>query len=164
MRAGFFDHHEPLQTISVSALNASGNGQGFLGPVPQGYCWYIENVTMRVPNQGVLDMIISPTQKVPAGTAWDFSGRFDLFAAATDDARNYASPIYVGPGMYIVASVTGGTQNDTPTISLQIAVHQLNPAFMTSPEDARQIQAAHQHATREHAELSHSYATGDLAV
>lgn len=144
-RQGFFSHHEPVRTFLTGAANASGNATGSYGPCPEGYCWYVENVTMRIPDNGVLDLFAVAQDSVQLGTAWDMAGRFDHFAATTDDARNYASPIYVPAGYWIVASVSGGTTGDKGLVSFQIAVHQLNPAALTSFPDQGQIRQSREH-------------------
>lgn len=146
-RQGFFEHHEPVRAITTNAANSSGNATGYMGPCPAGYCWYLENLTLRIADNGVLDLFVVPEETVQLGTAWDMNGRFDHFAAATDDVRNYGTPIFVPAGYFIVASLSGATSGDRANLSMQIAVHQLNPAALTSFPDQNQIRESHEHPT-----------------
>jgi hypothetical protein len=139
-RQGYLDHHES-GWYTNAAIGASTNGQGFLGPVSPGYVWYVENVSFRVAHAAVMHLIVSAEQSVPAGVAWDFQGRADLFASATDGARNYAAPIFVPEGHYLIASFTGGTNGDVATVTAQIAIHTLTLHEYSVPElQERQIE------------------------
>ncbi len=168
MRAGFFDHYRSSDYIQATA-SAGGIAQGALGPCPDGYVWYVERTTTWSNSSGtpVCELFAWNDKTVPGtytATVGSRGGRQDVTTAGKNDVSDNKSPVVVQGGYYLVAFWSGLTQNDLVTLSAQICVHQLVVNYLTSPQDEAQIREAHEHAGREHAALSHGYATGELAV
>ena len=147
MREGIFDHHTTEPYITALA-NATPTAQNFYGPCPAGYAWYVEAATFHLSaHTAVAELAVSNGSQVPA--IWDRQNREWWFgAAAVDGAVGPSNAWYVPEGYFLVAFWSGGTlaQNDVATMSFQIAVHQLNPRAMMSPEDMRAVRAEHERA------------------
>ena len=148
LRAGLFDHHTTDPYIVATAAGTTVLAQGFWGPCPQGYNWYVESVTSHVNNThtAVVELAISGAQSLPVSASWDRGNREWWGGAATDANVQPGLAWYVPEGYYIVAFWTAGTMvaGDIATLGLQLAVHQLNPHVMQSPEDRQQVHAAHE--------------------
>ncbi len=171
-RAGFFDHHTPDLYASAVAATAAPVAQDFLGPVPQGYCWYLEAWTSHIgaAHTAVCELAVSPTQQLPAISAnWDRGNRLWFSGAAAADFSPLAGyALYIPEGYYLIAYWTagGGTlvAGDTCLLTTQIAWHQLSVKGFMSPEDIEQARASHEHPQEQHERASHEWATGELAV
>lgn len=130
-RAGFYDHHEPGMSI-VATANASGVAQGFLGPVPQGYCWYVERMTSwsnTAATSGLLLEVFVQTVDDAAptsATVGNRTGRQDVSYVVVNDISDNNSPIHVPEGYFLVAFWTGLTSGDKVELTTQIAVHLLS--------------------------------------
>lgn len=175
MREGLFLNHR-LESLAIptASLNGIVQGQAFLGPVPQGYCWYVENfaaMTVGSTRQNVAIWAVTVDDGPLGGRAggfpaWDGQGLTMIFGAAVAQSFANALPTFLGPGHVLHALVGNlggnGTLNagDVVTVTNQIAVHQLDPSYMMSREDARQVLRAHEHPT---AELNQD-AVGAVAV
>jgi hypothetical protein len=148
-RAGIYDHTEPGMTITATA-NATGIAQGFLGPVPAGYCWYLERWTTFSSggtSSSLLGLYVLTTNAMPAqfsATFGDRAGRQDLSLSAANDAADLNSPIYIPEGYYLVAFWTGFNSADVAQLSTQVAVHLVG----TSRTEPRQLEVQQaEHAT-----------------
>lgn len=156
-REGVFEHHRvDSVTMVMASLAGLVQGQAFLGPVPQGYAWYVENFASLVKgNSHTANCWFAATvDDGPLGgpqsglAAWDGQG---LLVPLSAGIANWWSgePGYVGPGhvLHVLASAAqGGTvvAGDIVTATVQIAVHQLDPLIFMSPEDQQQAhQAVH---------------------
>ena len=154
LREGLFDHHR-LDSRLFSAAGGTPTGQDALGPVPEGYAWYLENLAFSVvgnSHTAALDFAVTPDNgALPSQAAWDHAGLVATFAAAIRNALQPGLAIYVPPNHFLRAYAAGGTlaAGDVVAVTYQIAVHQLNPRQMMSPDDIAQARAAHQHPTAE---------------
>jgi hypothetical protein len=168
MRQGLFDHHR-LDLLPLTAVATGGApiAQGFLGPVPQGYCWYVENVGWAVGgNSHTAELnvaIVADDGPLPGITAWDRAGLVGLAAAATRGVISPALPWFAGAGHVPHFYLAPGSlaNGDTVVVTVQIAVHQIDPQFIMSPEDALQVREAHE---RLGAELARSAVAERRAV
>ena len=99
-----------------------------LGPVPEGYCWYLSNSTLHSTTQqptATFEIYASSANQRPTdGTK---SGRQDFTSGANvqDSANNYSSPLYFGPGQFVVFVWTGLSSGDLVSWSGQIHSHKL---------------------------------------
>lgn len=153
-----YDHHEMGQEI-IATANSSGIAQGFLGPCPEGYQWYVErytNFSNTAKNSGVLtELFVLTTQQLSSDwtqTVGSRAGRQDVTNVVNQGGDN-SSPICVPAGYFLVALWTGLNANDVTEVSTQIAVHQLLPVLST-PQDAAALALQHS-AAHEHVRLSH---------
>lgn len=149
MREGLFDHHR-LDTISLLA-GAGNTAQRNLGPAPEGYCWYLEQIGFCVvgaSHTAILDVAVLPDQgDLPTQALWDHQGLvWRSGAAAVAGSLNPGLAIYVPPSHFVHAYLSGGTlaSGDAATVTFQLAVHQLDPHYLMSPEDRDAVRAAHQ--------------------
>lgn len=147
-RAGFYDHHEPGRYIAATA-DSGGLAQGFMGPVPQGYCWYVERLTSwasAARANSTVELFVLPTNTVAPGftaTVGDRAGRQDLVTAAASNARlDESSPIFVGPGYHLVAFWAGFTSGDSLLVSAQVAIHKLDLVIPQGPVRRPTLEAA----------------------
>lgn len=143
MRHGILDSVNSGQYITATA-NASGIAQGFIGPVPAGYCWYVERMTTWSNTSATtgleLEIFVLTSGTLGSNyttTVGDRAGRQDLSTNAQDDVADENSPIYVGEGYYLVALWTGFTSGDKVQLSAQIAVH-LTDLTIQSPQTVKQ--------------------------
>src|SRR6185369_16362258 len=130
MRAGFYDHTESGYSIKATA-DSNGLAQGFLGPVPLGFCWYAERYTTfaNATRAGATcEVFVQGSNVLPAGftaTVGDRSGRQDVTTSGSNDSADNESHVYVGECCYLVVFWAGFTQNDQLVLSTQIAIHRL---------------------------------------
>lgn len=152
MRQGYIEHVESGYTITAT-INSAGTGQGYLGPVPQGYCWYLERASSYIAHTAVLELAVVTQQALPNLTAnWDRAARQFWAATGADIQIDANQPVYVGPGYYLVAYWTGGTSADVALLSTQIAVHKLVLAdFQLPPGEFHQIERFYDLGEREQA-------------
>lgn len=127
MWAGAYDHSRTDQQIA-GAIVSAGTFSGYIGPVPQGYCWYVERETCysntaAATTATLLEIFVSANQTGP--TSPDKTGRQDLTVQVTNDISDNNCPIYVGEGMYLVAQWSGLSSGDKVAYSTQIRVHKL---------------------------------------
>jgi hypothetical protein len=143
MRAGFYDHTESGMVIKAIA-NSSGIAQGYLGPVPEGYCWYVEREsTWSTGSAGECEIFVVTTHQMPSGmtaAAGDRAGRQDVSLLASDDISDNNSPIFVGPGYYLVAFWTGLTNLDQVILSTQIVIHRLSLLIEDPAQVVQQVE------------------------
>jgi hypothetical protein len=139
-RVGFYDHQRVGDTIGPLTANASGIAQGFLGPVAEGYCWYVERMTIWSTNTATTglkcEIFVVRNQQLAPGftaTAGDRQGRQDLSLAAGNDVSDEVNPLFVGAGYYLVAFWSGFTVGDTVELTSQIAVHKLQLTHTQPP-------------------------------
>ena len=149
-RQGLFDHHR-LDTLAMLAAGGTPVAQKVLGPVPEGYCWYVEVIGFSVvgnSHTALLDVAVTPDGgDLPAQATWDHQGLvWTVPTAAVRASENAGHAIYVAPGHFIHAYASGGTlaANDPVAVTFQIAVHQLDPQFLMSPEDRAAVRQAHE--------------------
>ena len=166
MREGLFDHHR-VDSVTITVQNVGGlvQGEKILGPVPEGYAWYVENLAHVVKGNNrsaVVWWVVTVDDGALGGPAGlvNFDGQGQA-AAVGGLAGNYfcAAPIYVGPGhvLHALASAAQGSSvqaGDQVTATAQIAVHQLDPQWMMSPEDRRQVLESHQRRGAELAQVA----------
>lgn len=150
LREGMFDHHR-LDAVSAVAAGGTPLAQLSLGPVPQGYVWYIENIAFSVlgnAHTAAVDVAITPDDVVlPAQASWDHAGLVWTLAAAIRGSVQPGLPFYAQAGHFVHLVAAGGTlaAADVVVATFQVAVHQLNPAAFMSPEDRQAVRAAHEH-------------------
>jgi hypothetical protein len=159
LRAGFYDHHVPMLGATGTATSAGVAKVGY-GPVPEGYCWYIERYSVHCPT-GAAVAAVFVAQGATGTAAVDSGYRADYTTAGADAVGDSFNAIYVPAGYHFIVQWTAATSGDVCTASIQYAVHQLDPHIMTSREDVRQIQASHEHAT---APVNDSAVAGRRAV
>jgi hypothetical protein len=158
-RQGIFDHHVPMLGSTGTATSAGVAKAGY-GPVPEGYCWYIERYSVHCPTSGAVAAVFVVLGATGTG-AIDPGYRADYTTAGADAVGDANSAIYVPAGYHFVVQWTAATSGDVCTASIQYAVHQIDPSHMNSPQDLRQMAAAHQHAA---AELNGTAVAGRRAV
>lgn len=149
VRAGLYDHHVPAQGITSKA-NTSGIATNVYGPVPEGYAWYVERISVHCPTDGAVadvHVILGTINQVAANAALDTSARVDHTEDGDDAVADENSAVFVPAGYSLVVQWTSATSGDICVSAVQYAVHELEPRRFMSPEDLRQLQAAHQHAT-----------------
>lgn len=148
-REGIFESHrlDPV-TVLAAAVGGSPQAEAKLGPVPQGYAWYLENVAYSITGSShtaALDLVITPDDtSQPANAVWDHAGLVWTTPAAVRGFSGPGAAYYAGPGHWIHAVASGGTlaNGDVLTVTFQVAVHQLDPSLgISSPVD--QMQARH---------------------
>lgn len=158
-REGVFDH---TRRDNVSGIAAGGTPIAVVafGPASEGYCWYLENVGWSVvgnSHNALLDLAVTPDQlnvSPPAQAAWDHAGLVDTFTtAAVRGSRNYPSALKIPAGHFLIAYFAGGSiaAGDAVTLSLQVAVHELNPRYLMSPEDQERVRREHENEPAPHA-------------
>lgn len=151
MYAGYF-HNYRNEDIIRAAFGSDSNAQGSLGPVPQGYCWYIERYTTRVATTaGVItaatplcEVAVLSDQAVSVIGTWDRAGRQDYTANGKNDISDNESPLYAGPGQYLVAVWTTANSGEIAVLSCQIRVHQLEPYPLVPSDYAQLLEASAQ--------------------
>lgn len=156
MREGLFEHHrlDPV-TLVAATLGAGPVAQGILGPVPQGYTWYIESVAFSVAganHTAEYNMAVTVDDPpLPASAVWDRAGLELVIPAAIRGSSPPGIAWYAQAGHFIRHYLSGGTlaAGDVVTVTTQIAVHQLDPHFLMSPEDAAQVKSAHERMSAE---------------
>lgn len=166
MRQGLFDHHR-LDTLALVAAGGTPVAQKVLVGPSEGYCWYLEVLAFSVvgnSHTAAMDVAVTPDNgDLPAQAAWDHAGLVWTLAAAVRGSENAGSPIYVPPSHFVHFYASGGTlaAGDVVTVTAQAAVHQLDPQYLMSPEDRKQVLAAHEKLG---AELTHVATAGRRAV
>lgn len=145
-RLGYPVHVESGMTISV--VSGGTTAQGFLGPVPPGYCWYVEKWTAfgnHASTAPTLELFVLTSQTVPAATTatvGDRAGRQDLTLLANNAVMLSDNPIYVGENYYLVAFWSTVSQNDIMQATFQIATHQISDLHgITTEQDLAQIES-----------------------
>jgi hypothetical protein len=132
---GYFYSMQTDNRILATA-NSSGVATGYIGPVPEGFCWYVERYTTKTNSSG------SPTCEVYSISSQtvgpDILGRQDYTATGKNDISDNLSAVWVGPGMYLVAVWQLCTSGDLCQLSTQIRVHELPPVVAT-PYDLAQL-------------------------
>ena len=158
-RQGVYEYHVPMLGATATA-NASGIAKAGYGPVPEGYCWYIERYSVHCPTSGAVAAVFVAQGSTGTG-AVDPSYRTDYTTAGADAVGDAFHAIYVPSGYHLVIQWTAATSGDLCVASIQYAVHQLNPNVIGSRQDALQEHAAHQHLT---SPLTHVATAGERAV
>lgn len=155
LREGFFEKHR-LDSITLvsAAISALQQAEGHIGPVPQGYAWYVENFDWLVRGNSHNAQVVAAitTDDTTLGgvggfATWDGMGMVVApVAAAIGGSSVPAAAFYMGPGHSFHVLAFGGSlaAGDVIVPTLQIAVHQLNPHFIQSPDDQVQVQRAHE--------------------
>ena len=128
MWAGVYDHTRTDQQISAT-VGSAGTASGALGPVPEGFCWYIERETCQsntaATTGALLEVFVSTAQTGPVSP--DKTGLQDasVGASVAENVSDNQSPIFLEAGKFLVAQWSGLTQNDLVRYTAQIRVHQL---------------------------------------
>lgn len=123
-RAGVLDHVATELYIGAVVVTAATTAQGYLGPVPQGYCWYVERMSSystTTQTSPKLEISVQTGNLIPAN--WDRSSRADYTNAVANDIADENNPIYVPGGNFLVAYWTGLVAGDAVMLGTQIAVH-----------------------------------------
>jgi hypothetical protein len=150
-REGVFVRHR-LDTLALLAAGGTPLAQGVIGPVPEGYCWYIEAIGFSVVgNSHTAVPLVAVTPDggpLPAAASWDGQGLVwtPSGVAAVRGSENAGHALYVGPGRFAHAVLLPGTlaAGDAATFTFQVAVHELNPRFLMSREEADLVREAHE--------------------
>lgn len=120
----------------IQALaDSAGAAVGSLGACPEGFCWYVERTTCysNAGEQAVplLELYVLRSGSIAPGDL-SKSGRQDVYSSILTGPHNpkqgvhdYRSPIYVGPGYYLVAVWTALGSGSLGVLSSQIRVHRL---------------------------------------
>jgi hypothetical protein len=124
----------------VGVANAAGVATCFYGPTPEGYVWYVERLSSHAPTQATTLQVFAS----PDSTNTDPGYRADFSGAAADAISDETNPIYVPAGYYLVFRWAAATAGDVCVAAVQIAVHQLNPQYLMSPEDRVAVREAHE--------------------
>lgn len=117
----------------AATVDSGGLANDFVGEVPDGYCWYVERATFwsngGTFTNAVAELFSQRSEKPPGATAQNKQGREDVVVGTDvkNVARDYAAPVFVGPGYFLVVSWSGLTQNDLVAATFQIRVHRLEP-------------------------------------
>jgi hypothetical protein len=158
MREGLFDHHRrDSQQALAAAVGGQPNAQGVLGPVPEGYAWYVENFAYTVVganHTALIDVaVLRDDGPLPAQATWDHQGLVWTGPAAAQikGSTNNGVAWYAPAGTFLKWSAAPGTlaNGDVVVVTYQIAVHQLDPHFLMSPDDALQVKSAHERMAAE---------------
>lgn len=158
-RAGIYEYHVPMLGATATA-NTSGVAKAGFGPVPEGYCWYIERYSVHCPTANAVAGVFV-VQGTTGTAAIDPSYRADYTTAGADAVGDAFHAIYVPAGYHLVVQWTAATSGDLCVASIQYAVHQLNSREMMSPQDVAQLAASHEHAG---AQLTSSATAGKRAI
>ncbi len=149
---GTFHHYE---RPSVSAVaDAGAVAQKAIGPVPEGFVWYVEIVGYVVignSHTAVIAAAISPDNgPLPAQATWDGAGMvWTTLTAAIRNSENTGPPFFLDSGEYLRAILSGGTlaQGDVVTVTYQIRVNEKEPVWgLLTPEERAELAAAHERA------------------
>ena len=143
-RQGIYEYHVPMTSASSPAASSGGVAHATWGPVPEGYCWYVERYGGHCPTAAAKQGVFVVNGAVPT-TAIDPGYRADIATVAGDIVGDAFHAIYVPAGYYFVMEWTSATSGDICTGSIQYAVHQLNPRGFASPQDTLQQLASHEH-------------------
>lgn len=150
LREGIFDHHR-LEVLLATAAGGTPIAQTVLGPVPEGYAWYLEQVAYTIVGNNhtaALDVAVTPDGgTLPAQATWDHQGLVWTLAAAVRGSMQPGIAVYVAPGHFAHFYASGGTlaASDVLSVTCQVAAHQLDPHYLMTPEDRRAIAASHEH-------------------
>ena len=142
-RQGVFVRHEPMEG-KVASANSSGVAKVGYGPVPEGYCWYIERYSVHCPTAAAVASVFV-VQGATGTAAVDTSYRADYTTAGADAVGDAFHAIYIPSGYHFLIQWTAATSADVCVASCQIAVHQLDPMGNMSPQDVQLVNAAHEH-------------------
>lgn len=125
---GVYVHTRVDQQIA-GVIDSTGAFAGSLGPVPEGYCWYVERLTCQsntaVASGPTTTLEIFVSTDITGPTSPDKTGRQDMTLLPANDVSDQNSPIYVGPGMFLVAQWAGLTTGNRVRLTTQIRVHEL---------------------------------------
>lgn len=122
----WFDHRSSESFLVT--CNATPLALQRIGPVPQGFIWYLERVSVHVNTHTGIPNIFSTSSDTPELV--NMTDRQDTgITAANDFQRDYSNPILVKPGHWLLIAVNGGTiaNGDTVGITVQIAWCITNP-------------------------------------
>ena len=142
-RLGIFERHIPMEGKTASA-NSSGVAKVGYGPVPEGYCWYIERYSVHCPTAAAVAAVFV-TLGATGTAAVDPSYRTDYTTAGADAVGDAFHAIYVPAGYHLVIQWTAATSADVCTASIQYAVHDLNPMQNMSQHDIHLVNESHEH-------------------
>lgn len=123
-RDGVLDH--VTTELYISAVVASGQttAQGFLGPVPAGYVWYIERMSAystTAQTAAKLEISVQTTNIIQNN--WDRASREDYTNTPANDIADENNAIWIPEGNFLVAYWTGLVATDFVCLGTQIAVH-----------------------------------------
>ena len=148
-REGIFQTHIPALGATATASSA-GVAKMRWGPVPEGYCWYIERYSGYCPTAAAtaaVFVVLGSTGTAAVDPSYQMDSTI-MAAAQTSVVGDANQPIYVPAGYHFVFQFTGATSGDKCVGSIQHAVHQLDPRVGNmSSADVHQLQLAHQHNT-----------------
>lgn len=108
--------------------NSAGQVTHSVGPVPEGYCWYLNNETLysnTSQSTATFELYVLRENGRPTDTTKAGRQDYTVGANVQNAANNIASPIYAGPGYYYVLVWTGLTSGDIVSWSGQILSHKL---------------------------------------
>lgn len=151
MREGLFvGHRFDYPVAKAATIAALVQGEARLGPVPQGYAWYAEDVAFMTSGGHFCTVLLAVTiDDGPLGggggiAAWDGQGLENEAVNTFTNFSNAPTGLYIPQGhvLHLSASnlVNGNlANNDQVVFTVQTAVHQLDPHYMMSEEDAMQV-------------------------
>ena len=144
-RMGILDHTVPMQGRTSAAASSAGVADTWYGPVPEGFIWYVERVSVYCPTSAAAVALYVSTSEL--GT--DLGSRADYTSAGANAIADEFNPIYLPEGYYLHVQWTAATSGDRCTSGVQYAVHEKNPGDIMNPVELRQVAAMHQHPTAE---------------
>lgn len=126
----------------AGTIVAAGTFVDSLGPVPEGYCWYVERITCYsndTATTGVFELFVIRGDTPPGKP--DISGRQDVATGSVvlNGVSDEESPIHVPPGYTLVGSWSGLTSAKVVSASFQIRWNEL------------ETHSAPRHHTQDHA-------------
>jgi hypothetical protein len=157
---GYHFTTRPDEYINAT-IDSAGLAQGFIGPCPEGFCWYVERTTCYsndTATTGILEVYSIRSEIKPSDTSKQ--GRQDVAVGAVvlNGVSDEASPIYIGPGYFVVASWSGLTAGKVVAMSMQIRVHKLETGHEQHAHGAHPL---HDHVGDEKAERIYPVIVGD---
>ena len=157
---GYHVATRPDQYIAATVAS-TGLANGFIGPCPEGYCWYVDRITCYsndTATTGVLELYSQSTGNVPNDTSKQGRQDVALGSVVLNGVSDENQPIYVGPSYFLVASWSGLTSGKLVALSAQIRWHKLETGHEHRTHGSHPL---HDHIGDEKAEQIRPVIVGD---